>query len=245
MKMNELTVFTNARFGTMRTVTIDGEPWFVGKDVAEILGYERPSKAIVDRVDEEDRRMVGSETQSQIGIELGQRGGWLINESGLYSLILSSKLPCAKEFKRWVTSEILPSIRRHGVYATEELLNNPDLFIQVLLQLKEEKEKTARLQPKADYYDAVCESGTLTSFRETAKLFGIPEKGFIRWLEGNRYCYRDAKNRLVPFADKLKRGLFEVKEVLYGGDAQKTTVYTKVTPKGRTVLFEKMKGERA
>ena len=114
---NDVMVFTNAEFGSVRTIEIDNEPYFVGKDVAEILGYERPTKAIVDRVDEEDRKMVDSETQSQMGIKLGQRGGWLINESGLYSLILSSKLPTAKKFKRWLTSEVLPSIRKTGNYS--------------------------------------------------------------------------------------------------------------------------------
>ncbi len=97
--MNNLQIFKNQDFGEVRTVTINDEPYFVGKDVAEILGYERETKAIVDRVDIEDRIMIGNETQSQFGIELGQRGGWLINESGLYSLILSSKLPRAKQFK--------------------------------------------------------------------------------------------------------------------------------------------------
>lgn len=101
-------VFRNPKFGVIRTKIIDGDLWFIGKDVASALGYERPAKAIPDRVDEEGRKMIDKETQSQIGIEIGQRGGWLINESGLYSLILSSKLPTAKKFKRWVTSEVLP-----------------------------------------------------------------------------------------------------------------------------------------
>lgn len=99
------------------------------------LGYEKETKAVVDRVDEEDRRMIDGKTQSQFGIELGQRGGWIINESGLYSLILGSKLPRAKEFKRWVTSEVLPSIRKHGLYATDELLGNPDFAIAAFTDL--------------------------------------------------------------------------------------------------------------
>lgn len=114
----EIQIFKNEQFGQMRTLTKDGEPWFVGKDVAEILGYERPSKAVVDHIDEEDRTMIDGKTQSQFGIEIGQRGGWIINESGLYSLILSSKLETAKAFKRWVTAEVLPSIRKHGEYVS-------------------------------------------------------------------------------------------------------------------------------
>ena len=105
----ELQIFSKPEFGSIRTLEINGEPWFVGKDVAEVLGYTNPSKALIDHVDDEDK--LNNETLSS----LGQRGGWLINESGLYSLILSSKLPTAKEFKRWVTSEVLPSIRKHGL----------------------------------------------------------------------------------------------------------------------------------
>ncbi len=143
--MNELMIFENEEFGKVRSVVIDGEPWLVGKDVAEILGYERTTKAIVDHVDEDDRIMFDSKTQSHFGIELGQRGGWLINESGLYSLILSSRLPKAKKFKRWVTSEVLPSIRKHGLYAEDELLDNPDLMIKIITDLKNEREKNKKL----------------------------------------------------------------------------------------------------
>lgn len=108
--MNEIQVFNNPEFGQMRTLTIDGEPWFVGKDVAQVLGYQNPSKALADHVDAEDK------LNNDSLLSLGQRGGWIINESGLYSLILSSKLPSAKKFKHWVTSEVLPSIRKTGSF---------------------------------------------------------------------------------------------------------------------------------
>lgn len=120
--MNEIMVFDSERFGRIRGIEIDCESWLVGKDVAERLGYERGTKAVVDHVDAEDRRMIDSETQSQIGIELGQRGGWLINESGLYSLVLSSKLPEAKAFRHWVTHDVLPALRKTGEY---KLRRNP------------------------------------------------------------------------------------------------------------------------
>ena len=119
----ELQIFQNAEFGSVRSTMIGGEPFFVGKDVAEILGYADPNKAIAMHVDEDDK--LNDKTASS----LGQRGGWFINESGLYSLILSSKLPAAKRFKRWVTSEVLPAIRRHGLYAVDDMLNNPDALI--------------------------------------------------------------------------------------------------------------------
>lgn len=138
--MSELQIFKNAEFGFVRTITVEGEPYFVAKDVTGILGYANASKAIADHVDEEDK--LNNESLSS----LGQRGGWLINESGLYSLILSSKMPNAKKFKRWVTSEVLPTIRRHGLYAMDEVLANPDILINALLELKAERERNANLQ---------------------------------------------------------------------------------------------------
>lgn len=140
--MNDLITFNNPKFGEVRTVEQNGEPWFVGKDVAVILGYTNPSKALTDHVDDEDK--LNNETLSS----LGQRGGWLINESGLYSLILSSKLPTARAFKRWVTSEVLPSLRKHGLYAADELLNNPDLMIEAMQVLKAERAKNQQLNAK-------------------------------------------------------------------------------------------------
>jgi prophage antirepressor-like protein len=138
---------------------VGGQPWFVGKDVTEILGYTNASKALLDHIDEEDK--LNNESLSS----LGQRGGWLINESGLYSLILSSKLPTAKKFKHWVTSEVLPSIRKNGMYATDELLDNPDLLISVATKLKEEREarklaeqQIQELKPKAHYADVILQS---------------------------------------------------------------------------------------
>lgn len=119
---NNVINFENAEFGSIRTVVIDGEPWFVGKDVAKILGYANPSEAILDHVDDDDK--LNSKMLSSFELDLGQRGGWLVNESGLYSLILSSKLPSAKKFKKWVTSEVLPTIRKTGGY-----INSADLMV--------------------------------------------------------------------------------------------------------------------
>lgn len=122
-------VFANPEFGKVRVVEIDGEPWLVGKDVAAVLGYSDTKHAILDHVDSEDR--TNSQTQGQNAPEFGQRGTWLINESGLYSLILSSKLPSARKFRRWVTSEVLPSIRKHGGYITgQEQMSDEELSKQ-------------------------------------------------------------------------------------------------------------------
>ena len=136
--MNEITVFNNDEFGSIRTVTIENEPWLVGKDVAEVLGYTNPSKALADHVDTEDK--LNNETL----LSLGQRGGWLINESGLYALILSSKLPSAKKFKRWVTSEVLPSIRKIGSYSKP--MSELEILQHSIKQLVEQERKLKTLE---------------------------------------------------------------------------------------------------
>ena len=138
--MSELQIFKNAEFGSVRTVTVEGEPHFVAKDVAEILGYSNPRDAINKHVDEEDKGVAKCDTLG------GKQELTVINESGLYSLILSSKMPNAKKFKRWVTAEVLPTIRRHGLYAMDEVLANPDILINALLELKAERERNANLE---------------------------------------------------------------------------------------------------
>ena len=150
----KVTLFTNDEFGAVRTTVINGEPWFVGKDVASALGYENQNRDIARHVDEDDRVMIDGKSQYQNGIELGQRGGWVINESGVYALVFGSKLPKAKEFKRWVTREVLPSIRKHGAYVTppkiDELVANPDLLIELATTLKKEQEQRKELQAQLD-----------------------------------------------------------------------------------------------
>ena len=179
----------------------------------------------------------------------GMQDMTIINESGLYSLILSSKLPAAKEFKRWVTSEVLPVIRRHGAYMTPETLQaailNPDTMIQLCQQLKAEQDKNARLaaensaltvdkqimQPKADYFDELVDRNLLTNFRETAKQLGVPPKKFISFLVEKKYLYRDKRGKLLPYEDR-NNGLFSVKET-YNEKTQWAGTQTLVTPKGR------------
>ena len=137
--MNELQIFESPEFGQVRTVVIENEPWFVGKDVANILGYANTKDAISSHVEEDDKTII--QRSENTTLEIPNRGLTFINESGLYSLIFSSKLPNAKKFKRWVTSEVLPTIRKHGMYATEELLYNPDVAIAAFTALKYEREK--------------------------------------------------------------------------------------------------------
>lgn len=238
--MNEIRIFEKAEFGTIRTMEINNEPWFVGKDIADILEYTNTAKAIRDHVDDEDKLTERFVLSGQ------NREAILINESGLYSLILSSKMSNAKKFKRWVTSEVLPTIRKHGMYATDELLENPDLAIQVFQKLKEERLERKRLEaenqimkPKADYFDDLVDRNTLTSFRETAKELRTGERKFINFLLNNGYLYRDKKGKLMPYAEK-NNGLFEVKE----SKSAKTTwsgTQTFVTVKGRETFRLLMK----
>ena len=239
--MNELKIFKNEAFGEIRTIEVNSESWFVVKEVAEILGYANPSKALSDHVDEEDK--LNNESLSS----LGQRGGWLINESGLYSLILSSKLPTAKAFKRWVTSEVLPSIRKHGLYATDELLDNPDLIIQMASKLKEEREARKALEvendtmkPKALFADAVSASHTSILVGDLAKLLrqnGI-DIGAHRLFEKLRekgFLMKSGSSKNMPTQASMDRGLFEIKEGGYinSDGVNVVTKTTKVTGKGQ------------
>lgn len=240
--MNELQIFNHPDFGEVRTVTINDEPWLVGKDVAQALGYQNPQKALRDHVDDDEKTVNESFT-------VNGTPAILINESGMYSLILSSKLPGAKEFKRWVTSEVLPSIRKHGAYMTPETLEaailSPDYLLKVVTALKDETDKRKALEavnsrltvenqimhPKADYFDELVDRNLLTNFRETAKELGIPPKKFVQFLIDKKYLYRDKKGKLLPFEGK-NGGLFEVKET-FNEKTQWSGTQTMVTPKGR------------
>lgn len=240
--MNDLQIFNHPDFGEVRTVTIDDEPWFVGKDVALVLGYQNPQKALRDHVDDDEKTVNDSFT-------VNGTQAVLINESGLYSLVLSSKLPGAKEFKRWVTSEILPSIRKHGAYMTPETLQaailNPDTMIQLCQQLKNAQEKNRELsvtnsrltvenqimQPKAEYFDELVDRNLLTNFRETAKELECKPRKFVEFLIERKYIYRDKRGKLLPYENK-NDGLFVVREC-FNEKTQWSGTQTMVTPKGR------------
>ena len=197
--MSELKVFQNEEFGAVRTMTINGEPYFVGKDVADILGYSNTRDALSKHVDNEDKNTV----TIRDGIP-GNPNQVVINESGLYSLILSSKLPTAKRFKRWVTSEVLPSIRKHGVYAVDEILQDPDILITALQALKAEREanknlheqvavktqQIAELQPKASYYDLVLSCRDALPISIIAKDYGWSAKKMNKFLHEQGVQYK-------------------------------------------------------
>ena len=168
--MNDLMIFKNPEFGEIRTVELAGEPWLVGKDVAEALGYSNPRDALDRHVDNEDKAAVGIHDGSQ------SRNMTIINESGLYSLVLSSKLPGAKKFKRWVTSEVLPSIRKHGAYMTsdtiDKMINSPEFGIKLLTALKDEQDKRKSLEAELD------RSKEWYSIKRVAHMNGVSHKAF-------------------------------------------------------------------
>lgn len=246
---SDLMIFENPEFGAVRSILIDGDPWFVGKDVASSLGYRNHRKALLDHVDVEDK-LDGVTIRDPIG--RGQKPIF-ISESGLYSLILSSKLERAKKFKRWVTAEVLPSIRKHGAYMTksvlEQVLENPELVLLMAQRMLEEQRKNELLQqelrlakPKADFYDAFIHPECCTNLRATAKELKVPEKMFTAFLIRKRYLYRAPSGTLLPYAKPASDGLFFVKDYIAVNGHQ--GVYTLVTPKGKS-LFLTMLGEIA
>lgn len=222
--MTDLQIFKNPEFGEIRTIEKDGEPWFVGKDVAAALGYERPTKAILDHVDDEDK----DEVPIQDSISRSQNTP-IINESGLYSLVLSSKLPGAKQFKRWITSEVIPSIRKHGAYMTpdklEEVLLKPDTLIQLAQNLKAEQEKRRALEvkmeeqkPKVLFAESVEAAKTSILIGELAKLLkqngiNIGQNRLFEWMRNNGYLIkRQGSDYNMPTQRAMEMGLFEIKE---------------------------------
>lgn len=221
--MTDLQIFNSPEFGAIRTIEKDGEPWFVGKDIAVALGYEKPTDAVRKHIDVEDRGISKMETPS------GAQETTIINESGLYSLVLSSKLPTAKQFKRWVTSEVIPSIRKHGAYMTpdklEEVLLKPDTLIQLAQNLKDEQEKRRALEvkvevqkPKVLFAESVEAAKTSILIGELAKLLkqngiNIGQNRLFEWLRNNGYLIkRQGSDYNMPTQRAMELGLFEIKE---------------------------------
>lgn len=246
--MNNLKIFENAEFGQIRTAEVDGEPWFVGKDVAEALGYAEPRSAVSKKVEEVDRGVAEMETPS------GKQNMTIINESGLYALIFGSKLGSAKRFKHWVTSEVLPAIRKHGAYAIDELLNNPEMAIKAFTALKEEREKNKRLQtdvdrmkPKEIFADAVSASKTSILIGDLAKILkqnGINtgQNRLFETLRKDGYLIKQkGSNWNMPTQRAMEMGLFEIKESTHidGNGCNVTTKTTKVTGKGQQYFINR------
>ena len=239
--MSSLITFENMEFGKLTVMEKDGEFFFIGKEVAEKLGYANTRDALVRHVDTDDKADVVFHDCRQ------RRNMVSINESGLYSLILSSKLPQAKDFKRWVTTEVLPSIRKNGGYIkNQEKMSNEEILANAVLlanHLIAEKEKIIEdLEPKAKYFDELVNNNLLTNFRNTAKELHIPQKAFIQFLIDQNLIYRDKKSRLLPYA-KNNKGYFEVKKWCKE-ESEAVGIQTFVTPKGRNYLLLLIGGEK-
>lgn len=246
--MNELKIFSNEEFGAIRVTEQGGEPWFVGKDVAAVLGYAKPRNAIATHVDAEDKVAL---KQGTLG---GEQEMTIINESGLYSLILSSKLPKAKQFKHWVTADVLPAVRKHGVYAIDDVLKNPDMLIAALTSLKEEREKSSaltqlvavqnqqisELRPKASYYDIILQCKDVVSITVIAKDYGWSAKRMNRYLHDKGVQFKQGGKIWLLYQQYAERGYTHTKTSTHMGrdGEQRIDVHTYWTQAGRVFIYE-------
>lgn len=252
--MNGLQVFKNNEF-SIKSVVINEEPWFIGKDIAHILGYANANDALIKHVDQDDKKTI-QKSQNAILENIPNRGLTIINESGLYSLILSSKLESAKRFKRWVTSEVLPQIRKSGAYLTDEkaydITHNPNSLADLLLQAGEQLKKKDivinEMKPKALFADAVTASETSILVRDFAKILkqngvDIGEKRLYKWLRDNGFII---KNSTEPTQRAMEMGLFErIERTIQRSDKPPVvTSTTRITGKGQVYFTGKFLTEK-
>ena len=279
MMNNEITIFENPEFGKVRTFVFDDEPWFVGKDVCNFFADSNHNRTL-SRLDEQDKRTV------EIKDSLGRNQNIIaINESGLYTLLFAMqpqkankdgeqyaypietqrRIEKIKRFKRWVTHEVLPSIRKHGMYAADELLNNPDLMIRIITELKEEREmrklaqaetvrlekENAKMLPKVQFADAVSASKTSILVGEMAKILkqngvDMGQNRFFDWLRGNGYLMQSGSSKNLPTQRSMDMGLFEIREstqVLSDGSVRINKT-PKILPKGQIYFVNKFLGNK-
>lgn len=253
--MNKLQIFKNSDFGEIRTVTIDNEPWFVGKDVADILGYSNTRDSLARHVEEEDKADVVIHDGSQ------NRSMSAINESGLYSLVLSSKMPEAKKFKRWVTTEVLPAIRKHGAYMTDSVLeqavSDPDFMIGLLTNLKEEKEKrqlaeerNEKNKPKILMAETMLASkdskdvGILSTKLQEMGVKNMGRNNLYKYFRDNGYVIKTGERRNLPTQRSIDLGIMEIDSKPYfRNDEIFNDEKTKITPKGFEYFINKFNQE--
>lgn len=236
MGMSELQIFKSEEFGEIRTVAIDGEPWFVGKDVAEALGYSNASKAASVHVSEEDRVLKTLEADSQNGNVVKTQTA-LINESGLYALIFGSKLESAKRFKRWVTSEVLPSIRKHGIYVTDKvidnILNNPDFGIELLTKLKEERTARVEAERRNTILMHVNKTYTVT---EIAKELGLKSAIQLNKILAEKKIQYQVNGTWVMYSKYSDLGYEEIKQEVL--DSGRVIYHRRITQMGREFILK-------
>lgn len=239
--MDNIKVFNSSEFGNVRTVSIDNEIWFIGKDVADILGYQNGSRDINRHVSEDDRQ------NYQNGTFESPRGMTIINESGLYSLVLGSKLESAKRFKRWVTSEVLPTLRKTGSYGMPQGKELLALAVIEAQKTIEEKDKEIeRMRPKEVFADAVASSKDSILIGELAKLicqngYSIGQNRLFTWMRDNGYLMRQGASRNIPKQRYVEQGLFEIKEssIANPDGSVRLIKTTKVTAKGQQYFIQK------
>ena len=231
---NKLIIFENPAFGKVRTILMDGEPWFVASDVCSALDIRNNRDAIA-RLEDDEKGVGLTDTPG------GKQKVTVVNEPGLYSLIMSSRKPEARAFKHWITHEVIPSIRKHGVYMTDSLMDqvmqNPQIIYQMAESLLNERSRAdhldAELQeamPKAAYFDAFINPRDCTNIRNTASELGIPQKEFVTWLLEKRVLYRDFNGQLLPYSTYLHRGCFIVRDYVRNGHQGVQTLFT---PRGK------------
>jgi anti-repressor protein len=267
--MSNIKLFENPEFGKVRVVEVNNEPYFVGVDVAEILGYKIPSKAIKDHCDEDNYKVLTYKAFSEMEIASLWSGNdysnkVIINEFGVYELILGSELPSAKSFRKWVTSEVLPSIRKNGAYMTEQTLERalaePDFLIQLATQLKEERNKRLLAeqkateaqnimienQPKISFANAILSSQTSILIGELAKIltqngYKIGERRLFQWMRDNHYLGSKGERYNIPNQEYFEMELFEIKESVHSVNGTMMITRTpKVTPKGQQYFINKL-----
>ena len=239
--MNDLMIFQSPEFGQIRTVEVDGEPWLVGKDVAQALGYQNPSKALSDHVDDEDK------LNNESLLSLGQRGGWLINESGLYCLVLSSKLPGAKKFRRWVTSEVLPSIRRKGSYAIPQdypsalraLAAAEEQRMALAADNERQKQQLADFEPIRQYVDTILESKGALAITQIAADYDISARRLNQILH-DEGVQRNVNGQWILYRKHMGKGLTSSKTIhfVHADGRPDTKMQTQWTQKGRLLIHE-------
>lgn len=247
---NKMEVFKNEEFGEVRTAMIDGDVWFVGIDVCKCLDISNNRMAL-SKLDD-DEKMTVSLTDGHSGARGGAQKIVIVNESGLYTLVLRSRKPQAKEFRRWVTHEVLPSIRKHGMYMTDNMIDaviqNPEIMQQAVARIcaerAEKQNQLATIQgqlqdalPKAVYYDKFVDPGYATNFRDTAKEFGIGQKCFINLLLQYKFIFRDQKGALRPEGRAVEKGLFIMRDYTSMTSGHVGS-YTLITTKGKKLIYE-------
>lgn len=262
--MNKLQPFNNPEFGEVRTMVKDDEIWFVGKDVAEALGYVKSRNALAMHVDEEDKQLIMINHEGTALKQGGASNTVIINESGLYSLVLSSKLPNAKKFKRWVTSEVLPSIRKHGIYATtqtiETMLADPDNAIRMLTALKEERAKRieqekqiasltaenqmqaqmiSEFKPKVEYVDIILRSTDTVTTTQVAADYGLSAKKLNKILHDEKIQHK-VNDQWILYKEQMNKGYTksETIDITRSDGRVEAKMYTKWTQKGRLKIHE-------